>query len=330
MKIDYHLLEISPDASEEEVRERINTLLRKWYYRLNSPRLEHRQEAERMIQELEKMSSALSQLDIKDTHRRKMVQQMSKLPRMLEKDEQASMGGSEEDIQTVVEEKTLQETTEDDQKGTAKEETVQIFADEQSLRKAAKAGQAEAMWKLGDYLLQGDGIGQDLEGIYWLQQAVKTGNREAMLSLGQYYFKQKNGKEKKKGEYWLKKAAKAGLIAAMRELGHHSTSPKEKAKWLRKAGEAGDPISMRELGSYLLHGKGIKPSKKWGTHWLRKAAEAGELEAMRELALYLLKEKEDEKALAEGKEWLQRAAEQGDSIAYQMISEQFARINPTE
>lgn len=58
---DYHLrlLKLSPNASEKEIRATLTNELRIWTQRVNSPKLELRQEAERMIGTLETTEKVL-------------------------------------------------------------------------------------------------------------------------------------------------------------------------------------------------------------------------------------------------------------------------------
>ena len=55
----YKLLDISPTASAEEIKEAIKKLNKVWYTRTNSPSLERRQHAERMVKALEEAEKIL-------------------------------------------------------------------------------------------------------------------------------------------------------------------------------------------------------------------------------------------------------------------------------
>jgi tetratricopeptide (TPR) repeat protein len=55
----YNILKISPTAAEEEVKKAINRELRVWSNRTNAPQIERRQEAERMVKQLEEAESIL-------------------------------------------------------------------------------------------------------------------------------------------------------------------------------------------------------------------------------------------------------------------------------
>ncbi|RAL23203.1 tetratricopeptide repeat protein [Thermoflavimicrobium daqui] len=55
----YQLLNISPSAKKAEIQKVINTELRRWTQRTNSPQFEKRQEAERMVRKLEEIEKIL-------------------------------------------------------------------------------------------------------------------------------------------------------------------------------------------------------------------------------------------------------------------------------
>lgn len=55
----YEILEISPSASEEEIRKALFQAYRKWSNRTNAPQLERRQEAERIIKLLQEVEEVL-------------------------------------------------------------------------------------------------------------------------------------------------------------------------------------------------------------------------------------------------------------------------------
>lgn len=55
----YDLCEISPSASQEEIRKTIYQLMRLWSHRTNAPQMERRQEAERMVRLLEEAEEIL-------------------------------------------------------------------------------------------------------------------------------------------------------------------------------------------------------------------------------------------------------------------------------
>lgn len=59
MKNYFKLLNVSPTASDEEIKKAINKELRVWSNRTNAPQIERRQEAERMIKDLEEAEKIL-------------------------------------------------------------------------------------------------------------------------------------------------------------------------------------------------------------------------------------------------------------------------------
>ncbi|RAL26166.1 tetratricopeptide repeat protein [Thermoflavimicrobium daqui] len=276
----YEILKISQDASIEEVKQQLQIELRKWSYRINAPQLEHRQEAERMLQRLEQIQDRIMEEENKPISQKDDDSQKF-LPSIQTEMERSEMSEIQKERQweqsdIIQDQERLSDT---------------IVIDENTLREAVKSGDREAMQKLGSYLLTAGGLGQDQEGEYWIREAAKQGDAEAMRCLGHLFLQKEYLKDYlKKGKEWLVKAAQAGSIQAMRELGlvllqgnRLKKDRKEAEKWLRKAGEAGDVAAMKELGFRLMKGDGLKRNEKWGKYWLTKAAHAGDLEAKKKL-----------------------------------------------
>jgi TPR repeat protein len=201
-----------------------------------------------------------------------------------------------------------------------------------TLKLLAGIGNIEAMFFLGNSLLDGDGDGfeKDLEeGRSWLRKAAEAEDPQAMFFLG---FRLGNGlgfeKDPEEAGSWLGKAAQAEDPQAMFFLGHFllegNGSKKhleEGRSWLRKAAEAEYPQAMFFLGERLLEGRGFEQDLEEGRSWLRKAAETEDPQAMRLLGVRLLEGNGFEKDLEEGRSWLRKAAETEDPQAMFLLGE---------
>ena len=104
-----------------------------------------------------------------------------------------------------------------------KVELMTLLSEKQKLetyRKAAEAGNSEAMSKLGLMYDVGKGVAiDDREAVKWYRKAADAGNSNAMNDLGVMY---RNGrgvtKDNKKAIYWYRKAAQQGNKIAQRNL----------------------------------------------------------------------------------------------------------------
>lgn len=210
---------------------------------------------------------------------------------------------------------------------------------EEVWRRAAEAGQLDAMVMLGKNIRFRDGD----EGERWLRQAAEAGHPTAMVELGQYLFFDDRTEE---AERWYRQAADTGLAVAMGELTllyDVTGRPAEAARWERRAAEAGDLSSLERLterlknksrkvdelieiwqlaaetGSYgvgrsfvfLLRDLGRQQEAEQALHRL---AEAGYPDAMYELGRVLQGADPDESL-----RWIRRAAEAGDAAAMLVV-----------
>ena len=138
----------------------------------------------------------------------------------------------------------------------------------ESFRKAADAGDTDAMVKLG-YLLMG--WGEQNEAEQWFRKAADLGNTSAMGSLG--FLLAERG-EHAQAEQWHRKAADAGDTIAMVNLGvllRGRGEQDQAEQWYRKAAGAGDTGAMHNLGNLLTE----QGKRDQAEQWYRKAADAG-------------------------------------------------------
>ena len=149
---------------------------------------------------------------------------------------------------------------------------------------------------LGCRLLDGDKLATDLaEGEKWLRRAADAGETQAMRSLANRLLSSDGFKaDTVEGEKWLRRAADAGETQAMRGLGIRlldgdklRADPAEGERWLRRAAEARSATAMANLGSRLMDGLISATDPSEAERWLRAAVEAECYEAGTNLG-YLL------------------------------------------
>ena len=175
---------------------------------------------------------------------------------------------------------------------------------ERAIRKAAAAGDTDAMFKLGVLLVE---HGKDGEAGEWYRKAAATGDARAMTNLG--VLVEEQGKDGE-AEEWLRKAAATGYTGAMSNLGvlvKEQGKDGEAEEWFRKAAATGREGAMFNLGVLL------KEQGKDGEaeEWFRKAAANGYVPAMSNLGILVEEQGKD----GEAEEWHRKAAATGHAAA---------------
>ena len=178
-------------------------------------------------------------------------------------------------------------------------------------RKAAEAGDPEAMAKLA-WLLQEDRKPSDLDGArHWWERAAEAGHAIAMNNLAALLRKQ-DPPDTDGARRWLKRAAAVGETHAMTNLAallEDADPPDldEARHWWERAAEAGDVTAMDRLAALLM--RQDPPDKEGARRWWLAAAEAGDTDAM--IHAGLLMRDQDPPDLDGARHWWQRAAEAG-------------------
>lgn len=154
-----------------------------------------------------------------------------------------------------------------------------------SYSKAAKQGDADAQFQLGEMYRDGRGVPRDYAAaIAWYRKAAQQGNVDGQFGLGSMY---KWGfgvpKDDHEGVAWYRKAAEQGHAKAQSSLGwayqqgHGVTKDdKEAFAWYRKAAEQGDAGAQNNLGWMYREGVGgVSRNDKEAVAWYQKAAQQG-------------------------------------------------------
>ena len=152
---------------------------------------------------------------------------------------------------------------------------------EAAVRKAAKAGNPEAQFRLGVMFGNGDGVKLDYdEARHWFGEAARQGHENALVTLAWMYA---NGTgveadENKAREFYLKAAehgsAKAQyVVATMYRFAQYGVE-KDMATavgWYMKAADQGMPTAQFALGKMLMEGKGVVQDDAAALQWLMVA-----------------------------------------------------------
>ena len=155
----------------------------------------------------------------------------------------------------------------------------------QLFKKAAEAGNAQAMGYVG-YLYQfGRGVSQDyLKAQQWYERGIAAGDPTSMNNLGYMYEKGSGlNHNYEKAMTLYQQAAAMGNAGSMQNLadlyeaGVAIKQDRLKAlQWYRAAAEAGSAHAMTELGIIYQFGRGITQDYKQALQWYERAANAND------------------------------------------------------
>lgn len=166
-----------------------------------------------------------------------------------------------------------------------KDQTVTFNPDqlraEAAVRRAAKAGNAEAQFRLGVMYGNGDGVGLDYDQArHWFEKAAAQGHENALITLAWMYA---NGAgvgidEDRAREFYLKAAehgsAKAQyVVGTMFRFAQYGVK-KDMTKavdWYLKAANQGMSTAQFALGRMLMEGKGVMRDDAAALQWLSLA-----------------------------------------------------------
>ncbi|MFI6225359.1 tetratricopeptide repeat protein [Nocardia salmonicida] len=207
---------------------------------------------------------------------------------------------------------------------------------EYQYRRAAAAGDPDAMYNLGVLFHQRDDLA-DAE--MWYRKAADTGHPHAMNSLG-WLFHQRS--DLADAEMWYRKAADTGDTDAMNNLGwlfHQRDELDDAETWYRTAADTGHTHAMYNLGWLFEQRDELDDAETWyrtaadtghtdamynlgwlfeqrdelddAATWYGKAADTGHADAMYDLAVLL--EQRDE--LDDAETWYRKAADTGHTRA---------------
>ncbi len=152
---------------------------------------------------------------------------------------------------------------------------------EAAVRKAAKAGNAEAQFRLGVMYGNGDGVGLDHEQArVWFEKAIAQGHQNAMITLAWMYASGTGveNDESRARDLYLE-AARCGsakaqyLVATMYRFAQYGIAKdlETAVEWYVKAADQGMPTAQFALGKLLMEGKGVVRDDVAALQWLSLA-----------------------------------------------------------
>lgn len=158
-----------------------------------------------------------------------------------------------------------------------------------AMREAAAAGDAKAIFLIGDYYSRAAaGVEPDLAtALQWYESAADKGYAPAQHRVGSFYEKA-YGTERdlQTAKVWYERAAEQGNAAAMHNLAVLYANGVEgdpdvdtAARWFLTAAELGITDSQYNLGVMAVRGDGIAKSLTESYKWFSLAAQAGDSDA---------------------------------------------------
>jgi TPR repeat protein len=188
------------------------------------------------------------------------------------------------------------------------------------IRKAAEAGDAQAMMNLALAYDAGKGTRQDAgKFLDWTRRAAEAGEPRAMFNLAMAYWSG-TGLEADPARYyeWTRKAAGAGdtrakfNLALAYEIGKGVEVDTGKyLQWLLSAAEDGEPVAMYNTALCYRDGVGTRADAARCFAWMRRAAESGYIDAMYHTALAFETGQGTPVDNDEFQAWITRAADAG-------------------
>ena len=152
---------------------------------------------------------------------------------------------------------------------------------EAAIRKAAKAGNPEAQFRLGVMYGNGDGVGLDYsQARAWFEKAVAQGHENAIITLAWMYA---NGTgvdvdEQRARDLYLEAARRGSskaqyVVATMYRFAQYGLAKDMAAavQWYLKAADQGMPTAQLALGKLLMEGKGVMQDDSAALQWLSLA-----------------------------------------------------------
>lgn len=169
-----------------------------------------------------------------------------------------------------------------------------MCSDLEALTALAKAGDADAQYKLGNAYYCGLGSIRfsNADGAaYWYEKAAKQGHVEAQMEMFEMYSDKLSCHkwDYKKALFWLNKAVESGNAEAQYKLGKtyidgficndskgysFEINPEEGVKWLLRSAENGYFLAMEALGDCYINGIGVQKDDDKGVEWYKKASDS--------------------------------------------------------
>lgn len=189
----------------------------------------------------------------------------------------------------------------------------------------AEYGDSYSQFLLGEWLISHTRNPEyTREAIFWYTRAAKNGNIEAMFKLGEYYERNIDSSDAIK---WYKKAAKEGNKRAQLKLAEAylygtmvGKDVKESLKWFEYNGGPISGADLCKIGHSYAVGDTVSIDMVKAVSYYRRAADMGDVVAQYKLGIIYEKGKWVEKDINAAKSWYKEAAAQGHEESKKRLS----------
>jgi hypothetical protein len=186
--------------------------------------------------------------------------------------------------------------------------------------------------------LELDAAGRDVEAVRLYRRAARAGNAEAAFELGEAY---QNGegvdRDLDQAARWFNTAAQAGAPRGQYLLGRAYAEGRgvgqdraKAARWYARAAVQNHAPAQYALGQAFMNGRGVPEDPLWAGRWYGKAARRGLAEAQFSYGALLAAGRRLPRDLALGHAILTMAAENGVGAAEELLPRVTGRMSRAE
>lgn len=201
-------------------------------------------------------------------------------------------------------------------------------------RRAAEAGNVDAMNMIGFLYTEGRGVPRDYEKArQWYEKAAMGGNVNAMVDLGVLYDSGKGGRlDHVLARQWYEKAASSGSAVAMHNLAYLyengigvGQDHVQARQWYEKCAALDDSECMKNIGILYQLGTGVKQDLAQARQWYEKAAAAGSAAAMNNLGTFYANGEGVKQDFDQANKWWEKAAAGGSADGMKNLGYAYAK-----
>jgi TPR repeat protein len=182
-------------------------------------------------------------------------------------------------------------------------------------KRAANAGNTDAMLNLGKMALKSRGGLSESDAMEYFAQASANGRLEAKRAIGEMYQKGIGiAPDQEKAKSWLTEAADAGDTSGARKMGDSliETAPKAALIWYEKAADFGDAQAAYIAAIMYVENFEIRPNSARAAKLLEQAAYGGIAAAQADYGLLVYQGAGVTRSIDGAAEWFRKSAEGGD------------------
>ena len=196
----------------------------------------------------------------------------------------------------------------------------------EQIRRAAEAGDPDAMVELANAYESGIGCEQDISvALHWFIRAARLRNQHAFDAIGVLRAKGRGVRlNHNSARKWMQRGAASGNDNSMNGLGYldflqaqagDTQRYSDARRWFLRSARRGNSEAFRNLGLLYRDGHGVEQSTPRAIKWLKRSVRRNNEKAMRSLAFLYQAHPEFSPDQSTPVDLLLKAHQRGDSIA---------------